>query len=47
MDSIPDLAPWNEISDDDEHNAATEAWFGDQTDEFYFKGIDCLKLHSL
>ena len=28
---------------DDELNAATEAWFGDQTDDFYFKGIDCLK----
>ena len=23
--------------------AATEAWFGHQTDDIYFKGIDCLK----
>ena len=23
--------------------AATEAWFEDQIDDFYFKGIDCLK----
>ena len=28
--------------DDDELKAATEAWFEDQTDDFYFKGIDCL-----
>ena len=28
--------------DDDELKAATEAWFWDQTDNFYFKGIDCL-----
>ena len=24
-------------------SAATEAWFEDQIDDFYFKGIDCLK----
>ena len=30
---------WN----DDELKAATEAWFEDQIDNFYFKGIDCLK----
>ena len=30
--------------DDDELKAATEAWFEDQIDDFYFKGIDCLKL---
>ena len=29
--------------DDDELMAATEAWFGDQTDNFYFKGINCLR----
>ena len=29
--------------DDDELMAATEAWFGNQTDDFYFKGINCLK----
>ena len=29
--------------DDDELKAATEAWFEDQTDDFYFKGIGCLK----
>ena len=29
--------------DDDEFKAATEAWFEDQIDDFYFKGIDCLK----
>ena len=28
---------------DDELKAATEAWFEDQIDNFYFKGIDCLK----
>ena len=28
---------------DDELEAATEAWFEDQIDDFYFKGIDCLK----
>ena len=28
---------------DDELKAATEAWFEDQTDDFYFKGIDWLK----
>ena len=28
---------------DDELRAATEAWFEDQIDDFYFKGIDCLK----
>ena len=28
---------------DDELKAATEAWFEDQIDDFYFKGIDCLK----
>ena len=27
----------------DELKAATEAWFEDQIDDFYFKGIDCLK----
>ena len=26
-----------------ELKAATEAWFEDQIDDFYFKGIDCLK----
>ena len=31
------------IQDDDELDAATEGWFGDQTEDFYFKGIDCLK----
>ena len=29
--------------DDDELKAATEAWSEDQIDDFYFKGIDCLK----
>ena len=29
--------------DDDDLKAATEAWLGDQTDNFYFQGIDCLK----
>ena len=29
--------------DDDELKATTEAWFEDQIDDFYFKGIDCLK----
>ena len=29
--------------DDDELKAATEAWFEDQIDDLYFKGIDCLK----
>ena len=29
--------------DVDELKAATEAWFEDQIDDFYFKGIDCLK----
>ena len=29
--------------DDDELKAATEAWFENQIDDFYFKGIDCLK----
>ena len=29
--------------DDDKLKAATEAWFEDQIDDFYFKGIDCLK----
>ena len=29
--------------DDDELKAATEAWFEVQIDDFYFKGIDCLK----
>ena len=29
--------------DDDELKAATEAWFEDQIEDFYFKGIDCLK----
>ena len=29
--------------DDDELKAATEAWFEDQIDDFYFKCIDCLK----
>ena len=29
--------------DDDELKAATEAWSKDQIDDFYFKGIDCLK----
>ena len=29
--------------DDDELKAATEAWFEDKIDDFYFKGIDCLK----
>ena len=28
---------------DDELKAATEAWFGKQTDDFYFKGIDYFK----
>ena len=31
------------LRDDDELKAATEAWFEDQIDDFYFKGIDCLK----
>ena len=31
------------LRDDDELKAATEAWFEDQIDNFYFKGIDCLK----
>ena len=29
--------------DNDELKAATEDWFEDQIDGFYFKGIDCLK----
>ena len=29
--------------DDDELKAATEASFEDQIDDFYFKGIECLK----
>ena len=29
--------------DDGELKAATEAWFGDQTDNFYFKGHRLLK----
>ena len=29
--------------DNDELKAATEAWFEDQIDNLYFKGIDCLK----
>ena len=29
--------------DNDGLKAATEAWFEDQIDNFYFKGIDCLK----
>ena len=28
---------------DDDLKAATETWFEDQIDDFYFKGIDCLK----
>ena len=49
----PDLAPSDyylfrnlcgtRFRDDDELNAAREAWFEDQIDDFYFKGIDCLK----
>ena len=49
----PDLATsdyylfWNlrgtRFRDDDELKAAKEAWFEDQIDDFYFKGIDCLK----
>ena len=31
------------FQDDDELKAATEAWFEDQIEDFYFKGIDCLK----
>ena len=31
------------LQDDDEVKAATEAWFEDQIDDFYFNGIDCLK----
>ena len=31
------------FQDDDELKAATEAWLEDQIDNFYFKGIDCLK----
>ena len=30
--------------DDDELNAATDAWFEEQTGDFYFKGIDSLKV---
>ena len=29
--------------DDDVLKASTEAWFGDQRGDFYFKGIDCFK----
>ena len=29
--------------DDHELKTATEAWFGNQTGDFCFKGIDCLK----
>ena len=29
--------------DDDKLKAATGAWFEDQIDDFYFKGIDCYK----
>ena len=48
----PDLAPSDYylfrnlksyLRDNDELKAATEAWFEDQIDDFYFKGIDCLK----
>ena len=46
----PDLAPSDyylfrgmRFRDDDELKTATEAWFEDQIDNFYFKGIDCLK----
>ena len=31
------------VRSDDELKATTEAWFEDQTDDFCFKGIDCLK----
>ena len=31
------------FQNDDELEAATDAWFEDQIDDFYFKGIDCLK----
>ena len=31
------------FSNDDELNAATGAWFEEQTDDFYFKGICFLK----
>ena len=30
-----------DFRDNDELKAATEAWFEDQIDDFYFKGIDC------
>ena len=33
---------WHKNSDDDALKAATEAWLGNQTDDPYFKGIDCL-----
>ena len=29
--------------DDDDLKSATEAWFEEQTEDFYFKGIDSLK----
>ena len=29
--------------ENDELKAATKAWFGDQPDDFYLKGKDCLK----
>ena len=35
--------PGARILDEDELKAATEAYLGDQTDDFYFKGIDFLK----
>ena len=38
----PTCVEWD-FWDDDELKAATEAWFEDQIDDFYFKGIDCLK----
>ena len=30
-----------DFRDNDELKAGTEAWFEDQIDDFYFKGIDC------
>ena len=36
---------WNEgrFWDDDELQADTEVWFGDQIAAFYFKSIECSK----
>ena len=40
--NLKSLLRGTRFRDDDEFKAATEAWFEDQIDDFYFKGIDCL-----